>query len=270
MAGVFSLLLGIIVCGILIYFNNDHVNILDQACPALNGSIFSFTAAMGNLLLVISVLYLSSGGFLPRFFVLFSRSKEAICCGHIFMGLFGQVLQWMMYFIIVGYNVKGTVLVFRSFNKNVISSVRNDKQPEAFCNPVVLNLARVVVALIYFSLIAYIIIGLMACHKLVRHLNATSESDTVQMRQISKKNKFRALPWAGFTPKSYAHQPLYRNTSDSESYEVDSSSNLSDLESLLSGDDSNTDESNSDDSNSDDSENSEEENSEEDSSENEV
>jgi hypothetical protein len=91
LTGVFSLLLGIIVRGILNYFNNDHTNILDQACPALNGSIFSFTKSIGILLLVIGVIDLSVGGFVPRLFVLCNRHDEAICCGHMFMGLFGQV-----------------------------------------------------------------------------------------------------------------------------------------------------------------------------------
>ena len=231
LTGAFSFLLGIIVRGILYYYHNDHTIILDQACPALNGTIFSFVAAMGNLLLVIGLIDLSVGGFIPRFIYLTKRNNEAICCGHMFMGLFGQVLKWIFYFIVIGYNVKGTGLMIKSLNKSLVKTTRNEAQAEAFCDPVVLNLARTVNALIYLSLIAYISFTLMVCYKLVRSRKPGSgktTAETIQTRGISQRqSKLNQLPWAGFTPVRYAPQD-YLDISDEEDLDEE------DLDDLLS------------------------------------
>jgi hypothetical protein len=144
------------------------------------------------------------------------------------------VLKWIFYFIIVGYNVKGTGLMVKSLNKSTVNTSRSVTQPEAFCDPVVLNLARSVNALIYFSLIAYIVITLMNCYKIVR-ARKTTKAETVEKRGISsRKNKFNRLPWAGFAPVPYGHRYSELEDIEEEGSDLDYSlpemDEMSDLE----------------------------------------
>ena len=77
-SGIITLLVGIIVRGILLAYNNNYVEVVDQKCPAMKSSIFTFVQNMSTVLLISGVLDLAIAGVIPRLFVLMKRNDEAL------------------------------------------------------------------------------------------------------------------------------------------------------------------------------------------------
>lgn len=200
--GIASLCLGTAVRTILIFYNNDHADLLDQKCPAEKYTIFNFVRDMGNLLLVQGTLDLAISGFIPWFFTLCQRNAEAICCGHLFMGLIGLVIKAIFCLITIGFNINGTRIMIRVVRKKVTE--RNDQAPEAYCHGVVYYLAIVLNALIYVCILAFIIYKIWTCVTRLRRSKKAQGGGggggaEVQVRGLpGKKQK---LKWNGFTPE---------------------------------------------------------------------
>ena len=204
--GIGSLCLGTAVRIILIFYNNDHADLLDQKCPAEKYTIFNFVRDMGNLLLFQGALDLAISGFIPWFFTLCQRNAEAICCGHLFMGLIGLVFKAVFSFITFGFNVNGTRIMIRVVRQNVTE--RNAQAPDAYCHGVVYYLALVLNALIYVCILAFIIYKIWSCVTWLRKPKKMQGGGgeggaEVQVRGLpGKKQK---LKWNGFTPEVKLH-----------------------------------------------------------------
>ena len=177
LTGGITLALGIIVLGILHFYHNNYAEIADQKCPALKNSIFAFVQNMASVLLFSGVLDLAIGGLIPRLFVLMMRNDEAICFGHLFMGMFGQTLKFATYSAMIAFNVYGTVVLVRAHQAGAVTTESN------FCHPVILNLARSLNGIIYFSLVALIVLMVFQCIKMCRK-NETIEETTVMVRSM--------------------------------------------------------------------------------------
>merc|ERR1711944_280830 len=68
-------------------------------CPAFNGRIRTYVRNMSILLVLYGVLGYLNSGIISQFFLLLHLRDEAICCGQIFMGMFGKILRSILYFV---------------------------------------------------------------------------------------------------------------------------------------------------------------------------
>ena len=105
-----AILLGAIVRGLNDKYTNVGRYLQDQGCPALDGQVHDWITNMGNFYLIIGVFGLSLAGIIPKLFKLCQLRDEAICCGQIFMGLFGKISAYTFVIFLLLFNGYGTFL----------------------------------------------------------------------------------------------------------------------------------------------------------------
>ena len=93
---------------------NQHSNegfLEEQGCPALNGTVFDWTTNIANGFIVLGFLAFSVCGILPKLLQLCQLRDEAICCGKLFMGLFGKFVVFVATITVIIYNIYGTFIL---------------------------------------------------------------------------------------------------------------------------------------------------------------
>lgn len=159
--GIALILLGTIVRVLTNTYNNNDDVLYEQECPALRGRIYGWTRNLGTMFIVYGVICFAIAGIVPKLFLLCQLRDEAICCGQIFMGAFGKVVQVVLLVVLIMFNIYGTVVLVQASQDNVQSQDRwpTDKA-NTFCNTILLTLSRVLNVAIY--LLAATLIGFIA------------------------------------------------------------------------------------------------------------
>ena len=83
---------------------------------------------------------------------------ESVCCGHLFMGVFGLVLNFLGLLILTLYNVYGSFVLreLTPYNAQTLDHYP-DEDAKTYCNKIILNLFKSMQIFIY-DLIGTIII----------------------------------------------------------------------------------------------------------------
>ena len=170
------LVLGFVVWGLTEKYSNNFPKLTQQFCPALNGKIYDWTANLGSILIAIGFLGFCTSGIIPKIFLGIQFRMEAVCCGHLFMGVFGLVLNFLGLLILTSHNVYGS-FILRELNPSNTQTVDHypDEDAKTYCNKLILNLFKSMHIFIYVLIGTIIIFYLVKCGRKIKQIVSEDE-----------------------------------------------------------------------------------------------
>jgi hypothetical protein len=163
--------------------------------------IYNFITTSKNLFLLSGFVDFAIGGLLSRLYAILGRKAEAICMGHLFMGLIGQVISIFINFFILANTIYGTKIVTKASQDPTVMTMEFDEsRPEIFCHKTLFILAIIVVAYGYANCMVHLGFFVLSCYRICR---PTPRIGGIQLRSIGGRKgqprQFRPskLPWGG-------------------------------------------------------------------------
>ena len=168
--------LGIVVWSLTQKYSNNFPKLTQQHCPALNGKIYDWTANLGNILIALAFLGFCTSGIVSKIFLGIQFRMESVCCGHLFMGVFGLVLNFLGLLILTLYNVYGS-FVLRELTPYNAQTLDNypDEDANTYCDKIILNLFKSMHIFIYVLIGTIIIFYLVKCGRKIKEIVSEDE-----------------------------------------------------------------------------------------------